>query len=71
MTAYKTTRYIDVFQTLVDNYNNSIPSTILFAPNEAQNHVTEIQKLNIKGITKLLQMKNSLKLVIKFAAFLT
>ena len=44
MTAYKTPRYIDVLQKIVNNYNNSIHSTILFTPNEAQKHVEEIQK---------------------------
>ena len=46
MTAYKTTRYIDVLDKLVNNYNNSKHSTILFTPNEASKHVEEIQKIN-------------------------
>ena len=64
MTAYKSTRYIDAFQKLFDNYNNSIHSTILFTPNEAQNMLKKYKKQTPKCTTKLLQMKNSLKLVI-------
>ena len=44
MTAYKTTRYIDVLAKLIDNYSNSKHSTISFTPNEANRHVEEIQK---------------------------
>ena len=61
MTAYKTTRYIDAFQKLVDNYNNSIHSTILFTPNEAQKHVEEIQKTNTKRYNKAIADEKQFK----------
>jgi len=46
MTAYKTTRYNDVLDKLVENYNKSKHSTISHSPNEASKHVSEIQRLN-------------------------
>ena len=42
MTAYKKTRYIDVLDKLVSNYNNSKHSNILYSPNQASKRIDEI-----------------------------
>ena len=55
MTAYKTTRYIDVLDKMITNYNNSKHTTILFAPNEANKHIDEIQKINTRRYNKAIQ----------------
>ena len=41
-TSHKTTRYIDALPKLVDNYNNTYHSTIKCTPNDAINHIDEI-----------------------------
>ena len=55
MTAYKTTRFIDVLDKMITNYNNSKHITISFAPNEANKHIDEIQKINTRRYSKAIQ----------------
>jgi len=62
MTAYKTTRYIDVLDKLIHNYNNSKHSTISFSPNEANKHIDEIQKLNTRRYKTAIQHEVHFKL---------
>ena len=75
MTSYKTTRYIDVLSKLIDNYNNTEHSTTTFSPNEAKEHVKEIQKLNIRRYNKAIQEEkqfsvgNKVRCVVNLSAF--
>ena len=62
MTAYKTTRYIDVLDKLVANYNNSKHSTTLYSPNESIKHVNEIEKLNTIRYNKAIQNETHFKI---------
>ena len=45
LTSRQTTRYIDVLDQLIENYNNTYHSTIKCTPNEAENHVKEINRI--------------------------
>ena len=47
-TSHKTTRYIDVLDKLVQNYNNTYHSTIKCTPEEAKDHVNEIKIIMTK-----------------------
>ena len=47
-TSHKTTRYIDVLDKLVQNYNNTYHSTIKCTPNDAENHTNEIRIIMAK-----------------------
>ena len=51
-TSHKTTRYIDVLPKLVDNYNNTVHSTIKVTPNEAEKHIEEINLIMLKKYMK-------------------
>lgn len=51
-TSHKTTRYIDVLDKLVQNYNNTFHSTIKCTPNEAADHVNEIKIIMAKKYMK-------------------
>ena len=44
-TSHKTTRYIDALSKLIDNYNNTYHSTIKCTPNDAINHIDEINNI--------------------------
>ena len=46
--SHKTTRYIDVLNKLIDNYNNTYHSTIKCTPNEADKHIDEINDIMLK-----------------------
>jgi hypothetical protein len=47
-TEYDTTKWIDVLDTVIDNYNNTPHSGIAnYAPNEVHLHEEEIENLNI------------------------
>jgi len=62
MTAYKTTRYIDVLNKLVKNYNSSKHSTTTFTPNEASKHINEIQKINTQRYNEAIQDEKHFKI---------
>ena len=51
-TSHKTTRYIDVLEKLVDNYNNTYHSTIKCSPNEAEKYVDEINTIMLTKYAK-------------------
>lgn len=44
-TSHKTTRYIDALPKLIDNYNNTYHSTIKCTPNDAINHIEDINSI--------------------------
>ena len=46
LSAYHTSKYIDVIDKLFQNYNNSYHSTIKMIPSEAFKHINDIQQLN-------------------------
>ena len=47
-TSHNTTRYIDALPKLIDNYNNTYHSTIKCTPNDAINHVDEINTIMMR-----------------------
>ena len=48
--AYKTTRYIDILDELVDNYNNSYHSEIQGIPNKPDKH--KLKRIQFKKYTE-------------------
>lgn len=48
LTMYKTTKYINVLQKLIDNYNNTYHTTIKCTPNEAYKNKENIVNLTMK-----------------------
>ena len=51
-TSHKTTRYIDVLQSLIDNYNNTYHSTIKCTPNKAYKNIDKINMIMMKKYMK-------------------
>ena len=58
-TAYKTTRYIDVLDKLVDNYNNTYHSGIKTTPNKAKYEETRINEMNMLKYMKAKQEEST------------
>ena len=55
--AYKTTRFIDVVDKLIDNYNNRYHSTIKTTPNNA---INEIERINMLYSAKYMKVAKTL-----------
>ena len=75
MTMYKTTKYIDVLQKIINNYNNTYHRTIKCTPNEAYKNKDKILKNTMKqwNEAKLTETKfqngDTVRYVINKAAF--
>ena len=54
-TSHKTTKYIDVLDDLIKNYNSTYHSTIKCAPKDADKHIEEINNIMIKKYSKAKQ----------------
>ena len=55
--AYKTTKFIDVIDKLIDNYNNSYHSTIKTTPNNA---INETERINMMYSAKYMKVAKTL-----------
>ena len=61
-TSYKTTRYIDVLDRLIENYNDTFHSTIKCSPNDAIKHADKINDIMAKKYIKAKEQETVFKI---------